>query len=209
MLDLGRAQREADAPTSRSTYEQLAMLLDLRSRDVYIMLTDTKALRSTRVPMGSKNSTAALGRATSVIFADLLHELARLAAELGDAQYDNMLDKVRETTRRVEAQERERANRGKRKRALRLKPGDYVMVARKTRTSTKMEARWTGPHQVIQCHSAHRFTIRHTVTNKETVEHASFLEYYDGEIASTGEQIKTQVAHDTYGFKVSGLGNHE
>ena len=72
-----------------------------------------------------------------------------------------------------------------------------------------MEARWTGPHQVIQCHSAHRFTIRHTVTNKETVEHASFLEYYDVEIASTGEQIKTQVAHDTYGFKASGLGNHE
>ena len=76
-------------------------------------------------------------------------ELARLAAELGDAQYDNMLDNVRETARRVEAQERERADRGKRKRALRLKPGDYVMVARKTRTSTKMEARWTGHHQVI------------------------------------------------------------
>jgi hypothetical protein len=135
-------------------------------------------------------------------------ELARLAAELGDAQYDSMLDSVRETARRVEAQERERADRGKRKRALRLKPGDYVMVARKTRTSTKMEARWTGPHQVIQCHSAHRFTIRHTVTGKETVEHASFLEYYDAEIASTGEQLKAQVAHDTYGFKVSGLGDH-
>jgi hypothetical protein len=29
---------------------------------------------------------------------------------------------------------------------LRLKAGDYVMVARKTRTATKMEARWTGPH---------------------------------------------------------------
>jgi hypothetical protein len=61
-----------------------------------------------------------------------------------------MLDNVRETARRVEAQGRERADRGKRKRPLRLKPGDYVMVARKTRTSTKMEARWTGPHQVLQ-----------------------------------------------------------
>ncbi len=97
MLDLDRAQREADAPTSRSTYEQ-----------------------PTRVPIR--------------------------AAELGDAQHDNMPDKVRETTRRVEAQERERADRGKRKRE---------------------------------------------------------------EIASTGEQMKTQATHDTYGFKVSGLGNYE
>ncbi len=55
---------------------------------------------------------------------------------------------------------------------------------------------------MLQCHSAHRFTIRHLVTNKETVEHASFLEYYDDEIASTGEQMRTQAAHDTYGFKV-------
>jgi hypothetical protein len=115
-------------------------------------------------------------------------ELARLAAELGDAKYDDMLDNVRETARRVEAQERERADRGKRKRPLRLKPGDYVMVARKIRTSTKMEARWTGPHQVLQCHSAHRFTIKHLVTNKETVEHASFLEYYNDEIASTASR---------------------
>jgi hypothetical protein len=52
------------------------LLLDERSRDVYILLTDAAALRSTRIPMGSKTSTAALGRATSVIFADLLSELA-------------------------------------------------------------------------------------------------------------------------------------
>jgi hypothetical protein len=54
-------------------------------------------------------------------------------------------------------------------------PGDYVM-ARKTRTAAKMEARWTGPHQVLQCHSAHRYTVRRVVTGKETVEHASYLE---------------------------------
>jgi hypothetical protein len=70
------------------------MLLDLRSRDVYILLTDTKALRSTRVPMGSKNSTAALGRATSVILADLLHELAIYADDYagGKAEPEDLIN---------------------------------------------------------------------------------------------------------------------
>ena len=72
-----------------------------------------------------------------------------------------------------------------------------------------MEARWTGPHQVLRFHNAHRYTIKHLVTNKETVEHANDLEYYDDEIASTDEEMKTQVAHDTSGFKVSGIGGHE
>jgi hypothetical protein len=103
-------------------------------------------------------------------------------------------------------------------RGLRLKQGDYVMVARKTRTATKMEARRTGTHQVLQCHSAHRYTIKDLVTNEETVEHASYLEYddehasylqyYYDEIASTNE-LKTQVAHDTFAFKVSGIGGLE
>ncbi len=41
------------------------------------------------------------------------------------------------------------------------------------------------------------------------VEQASHLEYYDDEIASTDEAIRSQVAHDTFGFKVSGIGGHE
>ena len=44
-----------------------------------ILSTDSKAWRCTRVLMGSRNSTAALGRATAVIFADLLRELAMYA----------------------------------------------------------------------------------------------------------------------------------
>jgi hypothetical protein len=46
--------------------------------------------------------------------------LARQAAELGDAAYTDMLDQVRETARQVEAWQREQAERGTRKRALRL-----------------------------------------------------------------------------------------
>jgi hypothetical protein len=72
-----------------------------------------------------------------------------------------------------------------------------------------MEARRTGTHQVLQCHSAHRYTIKDLVTNEETVEHASYLEYFDDEIASTKDAMRSQVAHDTYGFKVSGIGKHE
>ncbi len=62
---------------------------------------------------------------------------------------------------------------------------------------------------MLQCHSAHRYTIRHLVTNKETVEHASYIEYYEDEIASTKDAMRSQVAHETYGFKVSGIGAHE
>jgi hypothetical protein len=81
------------------------MLLDLRSRDVYILLTDTKALRSTRVPMGSKNSTAALGRATSVILADLLHELAIYADDCagGKAEPEDLLNLASKFLKRCEA----------------------------------------------------------------------------------------------------------
>jgi cytochrome c1 len=129
--------------------------------------------------------------------------LVRQAAELGDTACADMDDQVRETARQVEARERERAERGTRKRALRLEPGEYVMVARMTRTATKMEA------DLTKCHSAHRYTIRHLVTDKETVEQSSHLEYYDDEIASTNEAIRSQVAHDTLGFKVSGIGGHE
>jgi hypothetical protein len=52
-------------------------------------------------------------------------------------------------------------------------------------------------------------TVRHLVTGNETVEHASYLEYYDEEIASTKDAMIWQAAHDTYGFKVSGIGKHE
>jgi hypothetical protein len=85
--------------------------------------------------------------------------LARRAAELGD--YADSLDQVRTRS--------DKAERGTRK------PGDYVMVARKTRTAGHQDG--GALHQVLQCHSAHRYTIRHLVTNKETVEHASYIEY--------------------------------
>jgi hypothetical protein len=55
-----------------------------------------------------------------------------------------------------------------------------------------MEARWTGPHQLLRFHNAHRYTIKRLVTNKEMVEHASDLEYYDDEIASTDEEMKSR-----------------
>ncbi len=63
------------------------------SRDVCILLTDSKAWRSTRVLMGSRNSTAALGRATAVIFADLLRELAIYADDCagGKAEPEDLL----------------------------------------------------------------------------------------------------------------------
>ncbi len=52
--------------------------------------------------------------------------LARQAAELGDAAYIDLLDRVRKTARQVEARGRERAEHGTRKRALRLKTGNYT-----------------------------------------------------------------------------------
>jgi hypothetical protein len=53
------------------------------------------------------------------------------------------------------------------------------------------------------------YRIRHLVTDKETVEHASHLEYYEDEIASANEAMRSQVAHDTFDFRVSGIGGHE
>jgi hypothetical protein len=47
----------------------------------------------------------------------------------------------------------------------------------------------------------HRYTIKQHATNKETAEHASYLEYDDDEIASTSEETKTHVEHDTSGVQ--------
>ncbi len=94
------------------------------------------------------------------------------------------------------------------KRALRLVEGDYVMVTEKTPPIAKASPRWTGPHQIIECLSEHRYQVKNLLTGTTTTEHASHLEYYDDATVHITAHIRNQVAHETYGFEVRRIEAH-
>ena len=51
------------------------------------------------------------------------------------------------------------------------------MVAVAQEPPFKVAPRWTGPHEVIECLSEHRYRVHNIVTAKLEMVHASRLEY--------------------------------
>jgi hypothetical protein len=135
-------------------------------------------------------------------------ELARLTADMLTDIRDEIRTGVIEVSQRLGQRARDKANEH-RPRALKLVESDEVMVA-EVDPRNKVAARWTGPHEVVRCLSAHRYEVRNIVTGKTTTVHASRLEHYDDAAvgASADGRVRQQVAHETFGFQVARLGGH-
>jgi hypothetical protein len=134
--------------------------------------------------------------------------LARLTADVLTEARDEIGTSVAEISRRLEQRARDKANAGRR--PLRLVEGDFVMVSVAQAPPFKVAARWTGPHEVVECLSEHRYRVQHIVTAKIETVHASRLEYYDDAQANVrgDERLRAQAAHETFGFQVSRIGGH-
>ncbi len=133
-------------------------------------------------------------------------ELTRLTADT----LTDIRDEIRviEVSKRQEQHARDKAN-AHRPLPLKLIESDEVMVA-EVEPRNKIAARWTGPHEVVRCLSAHRYEVRNIVTGKTTTVHASRLEYYDEAAvgASADGRARQQAAHEAFGFQVARLGGH-
>lgn len=92
---------------------------------------------------------------------------------------------------------------------LNLQIGDFVMVHRPVpNTASKLFYRWVGPHRVTAIKSETLYEIEDILTKQLNTVHAQRLYFYeDGRLKLTSE-IKRQVAHDTYGYVIDGIGGY-
>jgi hypothetical protein len=95
-------------------------------------------------------------------------------------------------------------------RVARFAEGDYVMWKRHNDGDGKLTQQWSGPHQVRECLSEHRFTIEEVVTRKMfSPVHASHLQFYDDAGFAPSTAVRDQAAHDKFGFRVKRLLDHQ
>jgi hypothetical protein len=82
-----------------------------------------------------------------------------------------------------------------------------MMHTQRDTSARKYMPNWTGPHQVVEILSDHRYVVQNVVTEALNPVHASFLAYYDDSALEVTPALREQAAFDTYGFVVERLGD--
>jgi hypothetical protein len=104
--------------------------------------------------------------------AAFLKELTTHITQLHDAAFEHSLQ--------VNEKARSKANASYARKPLRLVLGDYDMAhTQRDKSARRYVPNWTGPHQVVEILSEHRYIVENVVTQERVPFHASFLAYYD------------------------------
>jgi hypothetical protein len=121
-------------------------------------------------------------------------------AQLHDAAYEHSL--------KVNEKARAKANASYARKPLRLHLGSFVLsYTQRDKSARKYLPNWTGPHQVVEILSDHRFVVENAVTQARTPVHSSFLTHYDDSALDATQTLREQAAFEMYGFVVERLGD--
>ncbi len=116
-----------------------------------------------------------------------LKELTVRLSQLHDSAFEHSL--------KVNEKARSKANASYARKPLRLGLGDYVIAhTQRDKSARKYLPNWTGPHQVVEILSEHRYVVENVVTQAHTPFHASFLAYYDDSALDVTPALREQAA---------------